>query len=176
MDEKRVGCLWNPSQHVHIYLEYFPSYTMPKWMRKCKNNYFYHVFVSPRDSLVVITLNVIWMERELGWTDTEWPRAVIEHDALCPRQIRIGGCEIRINYEATVFASECALLPWGTTECCSRLTINRWEGASVVDSRRFFMRRIELNSLVKKYHGNMIVKSTMVFSSMVFYTIVLLPW
>jgi len=28
-----------------------------------------------------------------------------------------------------------------------------------------------IQSLVKKYHGNMIVKSTMVF-----YTIVLLPW
>ena len=71
---KTIQCLWNPSQHVPIYLEYFPSYMMLKWMRKCKNSYFYHIFVSPGDSLVVVTLNVIWLESELGQTDTGWPR------------------------------------------------------------------------------------------------------
>ena len=64
MDEKRVGCLPNPSQHVPIYLGYFPSYMMLKWMHKCKNSYFYHIFVSPRDAPGAITLNVVWMERE----------------------------------------------------------------------------------------------------------------
>jgi len=38
--------------------------------------------------------------------------AVIERDAPCPQQLRIVGCEMKINYEAAVFASECTLLPW----------------------------------------------------------------
>ena len=33
-------------------------------MRKSKNRYFYHIFVSPRDALGAITLNVVWMIRE----------------------------------------------------------------------------------------------------------------
>ena len=33
-------------------------------MRKSKNRYFYHIFVSPGDAPEVITLNVVWMERE----------------------------------------------------------------------------------------------------------------
>jgi len=37
---------------------------MLKSMRKSKNRYFYHIFVSPGDSLGAITLNVVWMETE----------------------------------------------------------------------------------------------------------------
>ena len=33
-------------------------------MRKSKNRYFYHIFVSPGDAPEAITLNVVWMERE----------------------------------------------------------------------------------------------------------------
>ena len=33
-------------------------------MRKSKNRYFYHVFVSPGDDPGAITLNVVWMESE----------------------------------------------------------------------------------------------------------------
>ena len=33
-------------------------------MRKSKNRYFYHIFVSPGDAPKEITLNVVWMERE----------------------------------------------------------------------------------------------------------------
>jgi len=33
-------------------------------MRKCKNRYFYQIFVSPGDAPGAITLNVVWMERE----------------------------------------------------------------------------------------------------------------
>ena len=51
-------------QHVPIYLEYFLSYTMVKSMRKSKNRYFYHIFVSPGDAPGAITLNVVWMERK----------------------------------------------------------------------------------------------------------------
>ena len=64
MNGKTIQCLPNPSQHVPIYLEYFPSYTMLKSMRKSKNRYFYHILVSPGDAPGAITLNVVWMERE----------------------------------------------------------------------------------------------------------------
>jgi len=37
---------------------------MLKSMRKSKNCYFYHIFLSPRDAPGAITLNVVWMERE----------------------------------------------------------------------------------------------------------------
>ena len=33
-------------------------------MRKSKNRYFYHIFVSPRDAPGTITLNAVWMEGE----------------------------------------------------------------------------------------------------------------
>ena len=33
-------------------------------MRKSKNRYFYHIFVSPGDAHRAITLNVVWLERE----------------------------------------------------------------------------------------------------------------
>jgi len=37
---------------------------MLKSIRKSKNRYFYHIFVSPGDAPVAITLNVVWMEKE----------------------------------------------------------------------------------------------------------------
>jgi len=37
---KKIQCLPNSSQHVLIYLQQFPSYTMLKSMRKSKNRYF----------------------------------------------------------------------------------------------------------------------------------------
>jgi len=33
-------------------------------MRKSKNRYFYHIFVSPGDAPGAITLNIVWMETE----------------------------------------------------------------------------------------------------------------
>ena len=58
-----IQCLPNPSQYVPIYLQEFPSYTMLKSMRKSKNRYFYHIFVSPEDAPGAITLNVVWMKQ-----------------------------------------------------------------------------------------------------------------
>jgi len=40
------------------------EFTMLKSMRKSKNRYFYHIFVSPGDAPGAITLNVVWIERE----------------------------------------------------------------------------------------------------------------
>ena len=37
---------------------------MLKSMRKSKNRYFYHIFVSPGNAPGAITLNIVWMERE----------------------------------------------------------------------------------------------------------------
>jgi len=64
MDGKTIQCLPNASQHVPMYLQQFPSYTMLKSMCKSKNRYFYHIFVSPGDAPGAITLNVVWMERK----------------------------------------------------------------------------------------------------------------
>jgi len=64
MSENTIQCLPNPSQHVPIYLEYFPSNTMLKSMRKSENRYFYHILVFPGDAPGATTLNVVWMERE----------------------------------------------------------------------------------------------------------------
>ena len=64
MNKKTIQCLPNPSQHIPIYLQQFPSYTMLKSMRKSKNRYFHHIFVFPGDAPGEITLNVVWMERE----------------------------------------------------------------------------------------------------------------
>jgi len=65
MDGKTIQCLSNPSQHVPIYLQQFPSYSN----RKCKKSQFSrtaaHILVFPGDAPGAITLNVIWMEREL---------------------------------------------------------------------------------------------------------------
>ena len=52
-----------------MYLSIFNSFRvirclLLKSMRKSKNRYFYHIFVSPRDAPGAITLNVVWMERE----------------------------------------------------------------------------------------------------------------
>jgi len=66
MDGKTIQCLPNFSQHVPIYRQQFPSYTMLKSMRKSKNCYFYYIFVSPGDASGAITLNVVWMEREFN--------------------------------------------------------------------------------------------------------------
>jgi len=33
-------------------------------MRRSKNRYFYHIYVSPGDVSGAITLNIVWMERE----------------------------------------------------------------------------------------------------------------
>jgi len=49
-------------------------YTMLKSIRKSKNRYFYHIFVSPGDARGAITLNVVWMEREFDACQT--PRSM----------------------------------------------------------------------------------------------------
>jgi len=64
MNEKTIQCLPNPSQHIPIYPEQFPSYSN----RKCKKSPFSrtaaHIFVSPGDAPAITTQYVAWMKRQ----------------------------------------------------------------------------------------------------------------
>ena len=70
MNEKTIQCLSNPSQHVPIYLEQFPSYSNCK----CKNSPFSrtaaHIFVSSGDAPAIIMQYVAWMERQFNACQT----------------------------------------------------------------------------------------------------------
>ena len=74
MNEKKIQCLPNPSQHEPIYLEHFPSYSN----RKCKKSPFSrtaaHIFVSPGDAPAIITQYVAWLERQFNACQT--PRSM----------------------------------------------------------------------------------------------------
>jgi len=74
MNEKTIQCLPNPSQHVPIYLQQFPSYLN----RKCKTSPFSrtaaHIFVSPGDAPAIITQYVARMERQFNACQT--PRSM----------------------------------------------------------------------------------------------------
>ena len=64
MNEKTIRCLPNPSQHVPIYLQQFPSYSNRKCKKSPVSRTAAHIFVSPGDAPGAIALNVVWVERE----------------------------------------------------------------------------------------------------------------
>jgi len=70
MNVKTIQCLPNPSQHVLIYLQQFPSYSN----RKCKKSPFSrtaaHIFVSSADAPAIITQYFAWMERQCNACQT----------------------------------------------------------------------------------------------------------
>jgi len=70
MDGKTIQCLSNPSLHVPIYFQQFPSYSN----RNCKKSPFSrtaaHMFVSPGDAPAIITQYVAWMERQFNACQT----------------------------------------------------------------------------------------------------------
>jgi len=74
MNEKTIQCLLNPSHHVPIYLQHFPSYSN----RKCKKSLFSrtaaHIFVPLGDAPAIITQLVAWMERQFNACQT--PRSM----------------------------------------------------------------------------------------------------
>jgi len=74
MNEKTIQCMPNPSQHVPIYIQQFPSYSN----RKCKKSQFSrtaaHIFVSPGDAPAIFTQYVAWMERQFNACQT--PRSM----------------------------------------------------------------------------------------------------
>ena len=69
-----IHCLPNPSQHVPIYLQQFPSYSN----HKCKKSPFSrtaaHIFVSPGDTPATITQYVAWIRRQFSACQT--PRSM----------------------------------------------------------------------------------------------------
>jgi len=74
MNEKTIQCFPNPSQHVPIYLEQFPSYSNCKCKKSPFSRTTAHIFVSPGDAPVIITQCVAWMERQFNTCQT--PRSM----------------------------------------------------------------------------------------------------
>ena len=62
-DEKIIQCLPNPSQHVPIYIQQFPSFRTASAKKSPFSCTAAHIFVSPGDAPGAITLNVVWMEK-----------------------------------------------------------------------------------------------------------------
>ena len=60
MNEKTIQCLPNPSQHVPIYLQQFPSYSNRKGQKSPFARTAAHIFVSPGDAPATITQYVAW--------------------------------------------------------------------------------------------------------------------
>jgi len=65
MNEKTIQCLPNPSQHVPIYLQQFPSYSNRKRKKSPFSRTAAHIFVSLGDGSAIITQYVAWMKRQL---------------------------------------------------------------------------------------------------------------
>jgi len=70
MDGKTIESLSNPSQHVPIYVQQFPSYSNLKCKKSPFSRTAAHIFVSPRDAIATITQNVPWMERQFNACQT----------------------------------------------------------------------------------------------------------
>jgi len=62
MDEKRIQCLSNASQHVPIYLQSFPSNSTRKFKVRHFST-FLHILASLGYAPGTIAVNVTWMER-----------------------------------------------------------------------------------------------------------------
>ena len=73
---------------------------MLKSMRKSKNRYFYHIFVSPGDAPGTITLfNVVWMESEF---DAYKCLAACAHLSITVSEIQQDICEKIGNFSYTL--------------------------------------------------------------------------
>ena len=107
MNEKTIQCLPNPSQHVPIYLEQFPSHSN----RNCKKSPFSrtaaHIFVSPGDAPAIIMQYVAWMERQYNACQT--PRSMYLSIFNSFRVIRcLSQC---VSPKIAILSHFC--LPWG---------------------------------------------------------------
>jgi len=63
MDQKRIRCFSNTSQHVLIYLQPFPSNPTRKFKKFAILAHILHILASPRNAPGTIAVNVTWMER-----------------------------------------------------------------------------------------------------------------
>ena len=71
---KDNSCLPNPSPHVPIYLQQFPSYSNHKGKKSLFSRTAVHIFVSPGDAPAIITQCIAWMERQFSACQT--PRSM----------------------------------------------------------------------------------------------------
>ena len=146
--------LAKPSQHVPIYLEYFPSYMMLKWMCKCKKITIFTTFLFPwGDALVIIMLNVILMKKWIGngWTSSGCAYAYTLRGNRTWRAMSATATDCWLwdeNKLWTVLVYSCKRAYSAavrTTECSTRSIINipvrMWLAGG-----RFFIRRIELTA------------------------------
>ena len=74
-------------------------------MRKSKNRYFYHIFVSAGDAPGVITLNVVWMEREFDAYKLTNCLAAYAHLSITVSEIEQDICEIKSSFYHTTLHS-----------------------------------------------------------------------
>ena len=117
MDGITIQCLSNPSQHVPIYLQQFPSCSN----RKCKNSPFSriaaHIFVSYGDAPATITQYFPWMERQFNACQT--PRSMYLSIFNSFRVIR---CLINAQVQKSLFLPHFCFpwgRPWGNhAKCC----------------------------------------------------------
>ena len=65
MERQFNACQTPRSMYLSIFNSFRVIRCQLKSMRKSKNRYFYHILVFPGDAPGAITLNVVWMEREL---------------------------------------------------------------------------------------------------------------
>jgi len=70
MDGKIIESLPNPSQHVAIYVQQFPSYLNLKCKKSPFSRTAAHIFVSPGNATATITQYVPWMERQFNACQT----------------------------------------------------------------------------------------------------------
>jgi len=74
MNEKTIQCLPNPSQHVPIYCQHFPSYSNRKHKKSPFSRTAAHIFVFTEDAAANITQYVAWVERQSNACQT--PRSM----------------------------------------------------------------------------------------------------
>jgi len=63
LDEKRIQCLSNASQHVPIYLQPYPSNSTRKFNKFAILAHFLHILAYPGYAHGTIAVNITWMER-----------------------------------------------------------------------------------------------------------------
>ena len=120
-ERKTIQCLPNPSQHVPIYLQQFPSYSN----RKCKKSQFSrtagsaaHIFVSPVDAPAIIMQYVAWMESQFNACQT--PRSMYPSIFNSFRVIRcLSQCVSPKNRCFYYIFVSPGKYPWGNhAKCC----------------------------------------------------------
>jgi len=114
MDGKTIQCLSNPSPHVPIYLQQFPSYSKCKCKKSPFSRTAAHIFVSSGDAPTIIMQYVAWIERQFNACQT--PRSM--HLSIL-NSFRVIRCLIQcVTPKIAIFTT--FLFPLGTPLAQSR--------------------------------------------------------